>query len=110
MLEWIRTRGLIQHVPAVQLSIRLLVPPKSALLKDPDSKAWLGSLDAPNLTYCWDHPDALMDQLQLKVAQIAERAGNDNPYRTFAEIEAAAYSLAGKPTPQWKRPIYPHPV
>ncbi|MCQ6463561.1 hypothetical protein NPN16_24640, partial [Vibrio parahaemolyticus] len=32
LLTWIRERGLIAHVPAVQLSIRLLVPPNSALL------------------------------------------------------------------------------
>ncbi len=107
MLAWIRTRELIQHIPAVQLSIRLLVPPHSALLNDPDSKEWLGPLDAPNFTYCWDHPDPRMDQLQAQISQIAERAGNDNPYRTFAEIETAAYSLAGKPTPHWERPSIP---
>jgi radical SAM superfamily enzyme YgiQ (UPF0313 family) len=107
MLDWIRAQGLIQHVPAVQLSIRLLVPPNSALLKQPDTKEWLGPLDAANFTYCWAHPDRRMDQLQRQVARIAETAGNDNPYSAFAQIEQAAYTSAGKPVPQWERPTIP---
>jgi radical SAM superfamily enzyme YgiQ (UPF0313 family) len=109
MLEWIRTRKLIQHISAVQLSIRLLIPPNSALLKQPDIRDWLGPLDAANFTYCWEHTDPRMDQLQGQIAQIAETAGNDNPnpYRTFAQIEQAAYALAGKTTPQWEQPTIP---
>ncbi len=42
LLTWIRERGLIPHVPAVQLSIRLLVPPRSALLDAPDSRPVAG--------------------------------------------------------------------
>lgn len=53
LLAWIRARGIIAHVPAVQLSIRLLIPPSSALLDDPDAAAWLGPLDAANFTYTW---------------------------------------------------------
>jgi hypothetical protein len=48
-----------------------------------------------------------MDALQQKVAQIAETAGNDNPYSTFAEIENAAYTLAGLQRPQWQPPTIP---
>jgi hypothetical protein len=48
-----------------------------------------------------------MDQLQSQVARIAEQAGNDNQYGTFARIEQAAYTLAGKEAPQWQRPSIP---
>ncbi len=106
-LEWIRTRNLIQHISAVQLSIRLLIPPNSALLKQPDTETWLGPLDAANYTYRWEHPDPRMDQLQKQVAQIAESAGNDDPYGTFAKIEQTAYTMAGITPPQWKRPTIP---
>ena len=106
-LEWIRTRSLIQHVSAVQLSIRLLIPPNSALLKQPDTATWLGPLDAANFTYCWEHSDPRMDQLQAQIAQIAESAGNDDPYGAFAKIERAAYSLAGIEPPTWERPTIP---
>ena len=75
MLRWIRQQGLVPHVPPVQLSIRMLVPPQSALLKHDDAPDWLGALDAPNFTYRWQHPDPRMDALQLEVARIAEIAG-----------------------------------
>jgi radical SAM superfamily enzyme YgiQ (UPF0313 family) len=34
LLTWIREQNLIQHVPAVQLAVRLLIPPHSALLEN----------------------------------------------------------------------------
>jgi hypothetical protein len=109
LLEWIRTRGLIPHVPPVQLSIRLLVPPRSALLTQPDRQKWLGPLDAANFTYQWRHPDPCLDELQLAVATLAQQAGDD-PYHTFAAIERLAYTLAGRPIPHWSPPITPEPA
>ena len=44
LLRWIRAHGLIAHVPAVQLSIRMLIPPASALLEDNAGAPWLASL------------------------------------------------------------------
>lgn len=106
LLAWIRERGLIPHVPAVQLSIRLLVPPRSALLDASDGDEWLGPLDAANLTYRWQNPDPCVDDLQRHVAAIAERAGDD-PYEAFAAIEAAACEMAGRIVPRWERPVSP---
>lgn len=99
LLGWIRAQGLIPYVPAVQLSIRMLVPPGSALLDDADVAAWIGPLDAENFTYRWDHPDPRVDELQRQVTRIAERAGDADPYAAFAAVEEAACALAGLPTP-----------
>jgi hypothetical protein len=98
LLRWIREQALIAHVPAVQLSIRLLVPPHSALLDEPDTSAWLGPLDAPNFTYHWSHPDPCMDALQREVARVAE-GGGDDPFTVFAAIEQLAHDFAGRPAP-----------
>ncbi len=87
LLTWIRTRRLIAHVPAVQLSVRLLVPPGSALLDQPDTATWIGALDAANFTYAWRHPDPRMDDLHAQVSAIAESAGDDDVYTTFRRIE-----------------------
>jgi hypothetical protein len=114
LLTWIREQNLIQHVPAVQLAVRLLIPPHSALLENghfdwlsagraPD---WLGPLDAANFTYTWTHPDPRMDRLHQQVTQLAQ-AGNGDAYATFAAIERAAYRLARKPRPVWERPLFP---
>lgn len=107
LLQWIRTRRLVLHVPAVQLSVRLLIPPGSALLAPPDNRQWLGPLDAANFTYRWHHPDPRMDRLQQEVAALAEEHGGDDPYATFAAIEHLAYRLADRPAPQWQRPRVP---
>jgi radical SAM superfamily enzyme YgiQ (UPF0313 family) len=99
LLHWMRTRDLIAHVPAVQLSIRMLIPPASALLEDNAAAPWLGKLDAPNFSYTWTHPDPRMDELQRQVTRIAERASDDDPYEAFAAVERAAYELAGLTPP-----------
>jgi len=97
LLAWIRRRDLIAHVPAVQLSIRLLVPPGSALLDEPDATAWLGPLDAANFTYRWRNPDPCVDELQRRVAAVAEAGGDAGA--AFAAIERLAYGLAGRRAP-----------
>ncbi len=98
LLAWIRAHDLIAYVPAVQLSIRMLVPPSSALLDDPESAAWLGELDAENFSYRWAHPDPRMDALYRQVAAIAEHMAEDNG-AAFAHIETAAYAIAGRIMP-----------
>jgi len=107
LLAWIRARDLIAHVPAVQLSIRLLIPPGSALLSDPDAAGWLGSLDAANFTYTWRNPDPCVDALQRRVAAVAEVGGNADT--AFAAIERLAYGLAGRRPPAAPPRAHPAP-
>ncbi len=109
LLAWVRQQDLIANVPAVQLSIRLLVPPRSALLAEADSANWLDELDAANFSYAWRNPDPCVDDLQRHVARVAEQAGDD-PYQTFAIIEQLAYGLAGRVLPQWAPPTEQPPA
>ncbi|MGB5052254.1 MAG: CUAEP/CCAEP-tail radical SAM protein [Caldilineaceae bacterium] len=107
MLAWIRSRGLIPSTSAVQLSIRLLVPPSSALLDHPDVDSWRGELDAANFTWRWTHPDPRVDDLARQVARIAEDAAEDaDPWAVFAAVEQAAYGLAGRTPPIHPRPTF----
>ena len=98
MLAWIRERDLIAHVPAVQLSIRLLVPPNSVLLAHSPAGLF-DHLDAANFSHAWRHPDPRMDELQARVTVIAENASTSSPRATFSAIERLAYGLAGRPVP-----------
>ena len=107
LLAWIREHELIRHVPAVQLSIRLLIPPQSALLQEVETAGWLGPLDAENFTYRWRHPNPRMDTLQRAVADLVEEAATGDPYRTFAAVERLAYETAGRPVPSWRPPLLP---
>lgn len=104
LLSWIRIHDLVANVPAVQLSIRMLVPPNSALLEHPDTNIWLGALDPANFTYSWTHPDERMDRLQAEIALVAEHRAHDDPMVVFNEIEELAYQIAGLQQPVWEHP------
>ncbi|MCA9998958.1 MAG: B12-binding domain-containing radical SAM protein [Anaerolineales bacterium] len=106
LLTWIRERGLIPHIPTIQLAIRLLVPPGSTLLATSETKSWLGELDAANFTYRWQHPDPRMDELHEAVLSLAE-AGHDDALALFAAVERLAYNLAGRPILDWLPPPLP---
>jgi radical SAM superfamily enzyme YgiQ (UPF0313 family) len=99
LLAFVAEYGLVEQIDPVHLSIRLLVPPGSALLDQPDSAEWLGRLDEANFTWTWDNPDPRVDELQRRVAglvDVAEREGTC-PKETFAAIWRMSHDLAGKP-------------
>ncbi|NUM44001.1 MAG: radical SAM protein [Anaerolineales bacterium] len=103
MLNWVRTRGVVNYVPVVQYAIRLLIPPKSELLTDPDTARWLGPLDPENFSYTWAHPDPRMDTLYQEISALAERMAEQfadtDPCTAFEAIERVAYALAGQAAP-----------
>ncbi|MBL8046507.1 MAG: radical SAM protein, partial [Anaerolineales bacterium] len=106
-IEWIAERGLIEHIPPVQLSIRLLLPPGSLLAAA--TQTWLGPLEAENFTYRWTHPDARMETLYAQVAARvaeAEQCG-EAPAATFEAIRALAYAALGHKPPTL-RPLAPY--
>ena len=98
LIEFVEEHDMIENVDPVHLSIRLLVPPGSALLDQPDTAEWLGPLDEASFTYKWTHADARVDDLQRTVARLAETAAGAewDAYTTFEAIRAAAYTAAGR--------------
>jgi radical SAM superfamily enzyme YgiQ (UPF0313 family) len=102
MLNFVETHGLIQHVDPVQYSIRLLIPPGSAILELPDVDAWLGPLDAASYTYRWEHPDPRMDELHQRVSELVEEATRTNAdvVTTFHAVKTLAAEVAGLPLPE----------
>lgn len=101
VLDFVAARGLIDQVDPVQYTIRLLVPPGSALLNEHETQAWLGALDEEAFTYRWEHPDPHMDDLYRQVSRLveaAQRAAEDRA-RTFASIRALALEIAGRAEP-----------
>ncbi len=101
LVEFIETHDLIENVDPVHLSIRLLVPPGSALLDQPETADWIGPLDEASFTYSWTHADPRVDALQRTVAQLAETAAEQewDAFTTFDAIRAAAYEASGSTPP-----------
>lgn len=98
LLDFFEERHLIEHIDPVHLSIRLLIPPGSALLDPPENQQWLGELDAAAYTYRWKHPDPRMDALNEQITQLVEDAENTDadPLETFFQVKALALAVQGK--------------
>jgi len=114
LLRFFTEHDLVEHVDPVHFSIRLLVPPGSALLADPTSADWAGELDEVAFTHRWESPDPRLDRLQREVTAIVERAaaGSEPECSTFIQIWEAAYAAACLepspiPVPKQRRPTPP---
>jgi radical SAM superfamily enzyme YgiQ (UPF0313 family) len=92
LLDFVEEQGLIEAVDAIQFAIRLLVPPGSALLSEPDASSWVGPLDEAAFSYTWAHPDPRMDALQGEVMALIERAAAEgqSARATFYALRALA--------------------
>ena len=97
LLDFFEEQHFIEHIDPVHLSIRLLIPPGSALLNESDNVAWLGELDASAYTYKWIHPDPRMDDLQRQIAQQVEQAecSQGNTVETFLRIKTLVHAAQG---------------
>jgi radical SAM superfamily enzyme YgiQ (UPF0313 family) len=100
---------LIDAIDPVQYSIRLLIPPGSALLTESDGRdgpirEFLGSLDQASFQYPWNHPDPRMDELHRRVTRFVEEAARcgEDAASTFERVWQLAADLAGHPRPAWK--------
>jgi radical SAM superfamily enzyme YgiQ (UPF0313 family) len=101
VLEFVAEHRMIEQVDPVQYAIRLLVPPGSALLNEPDAHEWLGELDEEAFTYRWDHPDPAMDELYRRVSEVVEQTQHRglSTAQTFDAVRELALRAAGKPEP-----------
>jgi radical SAM superfamily enzyme YgiQ (UPF0313 family) len=97
MLDFIEGEGLIDHVDPVQLTLRLLVPPGSALLRRAAIRPSLGPLDRGSFSYRWRHPDPRMDDLQEQASRVVEASVSEDAGVTFYKDKALARSAAGRP-------------
>ncbi len=103
LLDFVEVHDLVDHIDPVQYTIRLLVPPGSALLDEADTRSWIGGLDEAGFTYAWDHGDARMDRLHGQVSRLVEEADasgeeRDNRY-LFHRIRCLAAEAAGVEAP-----------
>jgi radical SAM superfamily enzyme YgiQ (UPF0313 family) len=102
LLERLLKLQLVESVPPVQLTIRLLVPEGSYLLKLPGFTEKLMAFDPRLLGYPWGHPDPRVDRLQQDLqARVAQCEEKGLPRRdVFAAIWRMAHEAAGRPAPK----------
>ena len=92
---------LVQAVPPVQLSIRLLVPAGSKLLDIPGFSALIGDFDAKLLGYPWRNSDARVDALQAQIQHYVMQVEKMSTPRqeVFTTIWRMAHSALGQRAP-----------
>lgn len=92
---------LVESVAPVQLSIRLLIPAGSYLLKLESLTDIIGAFDQRLLGHPWRNPDPRVDQLQQDIQTWVAQAERDNlPRRDiFAGVWERAHRQAGIPAP-----------
>jgi hypothetical protein len=94
LLETIDALDLVDHVPPVQWSIRLLIPAGSRLLALPEIHDLVGPFDRLALAYPWRHPDPRVDALQQSVANLAAR-NRGSRGEVYELIRATVAAAAG---------------
>lgn len=105
LFEIADSQDLIDAVDPVQYTIRLLIPPGSALLTRPDVQAHLGPLDQAAFQYRWVHPDARMDRLHREASGLVEDSAKSGEALsvTFDRLRALACTTAGRMPPGHRR-------
>lgn len=103
LLDFVDVHDLVDHIDPVQYTIRLLVPPGSALLAEAETRSWTGELDETGFTYTWRHGDTRMDRLHQRVSRLVEEADasgeeRDNR-RVFHRIRGLAAEVTGVEAP-----------
>lgn len=101
LLESLVRLDLVESVPPVQLTIRLLVPAGSELLKLPGFRGLLEPFDAGILGYPWRHCDPRVDRLQQALQDFVARAETQAlpRHEVFAAIWHMAHAALGQVAP-----------
>jgi len=95
LADWIGANDLEGRVDPIQLTVRLLVPPGSLLLRIPESSVF-GPLDPARLTHVWTHPDARMTELERRIfARVEARSPDETASTTFASLREIIAELGG---------------
>jgi len=83
---------LVEQIEPVQYTLRLLIPPGSAVLDGEAPRPWLGRFEPDQFGWSWTHPDPRVDELWRASAALAKaqaEAGAD-PMETFRKLRALA--------------------
>lgn len=101
LLSLLAELDLIGYVAPVQLTIRLLIPQGSHMLKIDDMENFITGHDDSALSYQWRHPDPRMDQLHKDITALVEDHQSRDASRseTFEGLWKLANTAAGKSAP-----------
>lgn len=102
LLETLASLDMVDHVPPIQLAIRLLIPTGSRLLELPEVREVIGPFDEAALSYRWTHHDPRVDDLQRAVESLVQKASAAGADRRmiFGQVWEILQQAKGTP---WKQ-------
>ena len=92
LFEFAVRHDLVEQIDPVQYTLRLLIPPGSAILDGDEPRPWLRTFEPDQFGWSWTHPDPRVDELWRASAALAKaqvEAGAD-PMDTFRKLRALA--------------------
>jgi radical SAM superfamily enzyme YgiQ (UPF0313 family) len=92
LFEFALEHELVEQIDPVQYTLRLLIPPGSAVLEGGEPRPWLGRLEPEQFGWSWTHPDPRVDDLWRASAEVAkaDAEANSDPLDTFGKLRALA--------------------
>jgi radical SAM superfamily enzyme YgiQ (UPF0313 family) len=98
LLDLVAHCDLVGNVDPVQYAIRLLVPPGSLLVTSGRLDGRLDEYDDEHLGWSWRAPDPRLDELQGRLADVAERAaaGEWSAQESYDAVRVAAVAVLGE--------------
>jgi hypothetical protein len=102
LFEFAERHDLVDQIDPVQYTLRLLIPPGSAVLEGDEPRPWLGALEPDQFGWSWTHPDPRVDDLWRLSSGVAARGAEqgDDPLATFASLRDLAFGALGRPAPR----------
>jgi radical SAM superfamily enzyme YgiQ (UPF0313 family) len=101
LFEFAERHDLVDRIDPVQYTLRLLIPPGSAILEGDEPRQWLGRLEPDQFGWTWTHPDPRVDDLWRVSSRVATRGAEqgEDPVATFASLRDLAFGAVGRPLP-----------
>jgi radical SAM superfamily enzyme YgiQ (UPF0313 family) len=101
LFEFAERHDLVEQIDPVQYTLRLLIPPGSAVLEGDEPRPWLGALEPDQFGWTWKHPDPRMDDLWRLSSRAAVRGAEqgEDPLATFASLRDLAFGALGRSCP-----------
>ena len=104
LLAALDSLDLVDHVPAVQLMIRLLIPEGSRLLELEEIRRVTAAYSPTSLIYPWTHCDPAVDALQRSVEGIVAKQLGADRRTVFGQVWDTAFAAAGLTPPLRREP------
>ena len=100
LFEFAERHDLVDQIDPVQYTLRLLIPPGSAVLEGDEPRPWLGTLEPDQFGWTWTHPDPRVDDLWRLSSRLAARGAEEgeDPLATFAALRDLAFGALGRPS------------